>query len=263
MPELADVEGFRRVLAEHGTGHEVRRVAVADPDVVRNTSAQGLGRALKGRRFDEPARHGKWLHARTDGPAVLFHFGMTGALVWAVDEEPHPHDRVQIELDDGELRFRDQRKLKGLWLARDEDEASDIMGPLGPDALGLPRRDLAELLADRRGRLKPVLMDQEVIAGLGNELTDEILWQARLHPGRAARELDDDELDRLHKTMHKVLRASVRAGRIPAKQGWLNAVRNDKSPDCPRCGHPLEHHRIGGRGAWYCPNCQSDATADR
>jgi formamidopyrimidine-DNA glycosylase len=256
VPELPDVEGFRRLLEKHGTGHRVQRVEVPDPAVLHNTNPQGLGRSLRGRRLDEPSRHGKWLRAPFGTSTVLFHFGMTGALVWVTNEEFHPHDRVCIVLDDGELRYRDQRKLKGVWLAHDDREASDIMGSLGPDALGLSRQDLGDRLGGRRGRLKAVLMDQEVIAGLGNILSDEILWQARLDPSTSSRELTSPDLDRLHRVMQRVLRESVKLGFIPPEPGWLAGVRDADPPRCPRCGYPLRSQRIAGRTSWLCPPCQ-------
>jgi len=257
VPELPDVEGFRRVLTAHAVGRPVERVRVDDPGVLRNTTPQGLGRALRDRRFAEPRRHGKWLAAPTDGATVLFHFGMSGALVWD-GSGPHPHDRAAFVLPEGELRFRDQRKLRGIWLARDGEEESRITGPLGPDALGLRRAELAGLLAGRRGAVKGALMDQAIVAGLGNLLADEILWRARIHPRRSAARIGERELGRLHRVMQGVLRESVRHGRVPPKAGWLTGVRDDRGARCPRCGAVLEGGRIGGRTARWCPRCQPD-----
>ena len=87
-----------------------------------------------------------------------------------------------ISLDRGELRYADLRKLRGIWLAADDDETAEVMGKQGPDALGLDLPSFRKALQGRRGALKPALMDQSVVAGLGNLLTDEILWQARLPP---------------------------------------------------------------------------------
>jgi formamidopyrimidine-DNA glycosylase len=256
VPELPDVEGFRRVL-ERAEGRRIRRVEVPDPSVLRNTSAAALGRALHGRRFEHPARRGKWLLARTDGPIVMLHFGMTGELLWARErEDRHPHDRVIVVTDDGVLRYRDQRKLQGLWLAHDEGEVERIVGRQGPDALGLSRRELALALDRRRGGLKATLMDQSVVAGLGNLLTDEILWRARLHPARRVDQLDADELGGLHQAMRSVLRVSVREGRVPSRPSWLTGVRDEDTPACPRCDTPLRRSRAGGRRSWWCPRCQ-------
>ena len=133
MPELRDVEGFRRVIDTHARGRRITRVEAPDASVLRNTTAAALGRALRGRRFRPPERHGKWLLARTDGPTVLLHFGMTGELVWAEDDEGrHAHDRVIVVTEGGELRYRDQRKLQGIWLAADGECIEEITGRQGP-----------------------------------------------------------------------------------------------------------------------------------
>lgn len=119
MPELPDVEAFRAVLDSCAGGRTVQRVEVRDAGVLHGVSAARFRREVEGCRFTESQRHGKWLLARTDGPTLLLHFGMTGQLVCRrPDESLHPHDRVTFTVgDDRQLRYRDQRKLKGLWLA--------------------------------------------------------------------------------------------------------------------------------------------------
>ncbi|MDF3288148.1 Fpg/Nei family DNA glycosylase [Streptomyces silvisoli] len=258
MPELPDVEGFRRVLAAHGQGRRIADVKVADPGVLHGVSARGLRRELVGRRLGAPERHGKWLIARTDAPVLLFHFGMTGALVPCTpDDPPHPHDRVVFVLDGGELRFRDQRKLQGIRLA-DEAEAKRLLATQGPDALTVGRDEFEQLLSPRRGRIKAALLDQSLIAGLGNLLADEILWRARIHPACLASKLDGAQLRGLYTQMRHVLRASVRVGRVPGRPSWLTGERYEEDPHCPRCGHPLCRGRIAGRGTVWCPQCQPE-----
>lgn len=257
MPELPDVEEQRRIWARHGAGNRIRAVSAPAKDVVRNTSPQGLGRSLHDRRLLEPQRHGKWLIAATgDRPRILLHFGMTGRLVAAANDEPmHEHDRVVFTLDSGELRLRMPRKLGGVWLARSEAEARDVTGVLGPDAWGAD----GEILRDRlggRGALKPALMDQAKVAGLGNLLADEVLWHARIHPQRRGAELEGHEWRMLARQLRKVLEQSVEAGHVPAKDGWLTGARDDDQPSCPRCGTALERGDVGGRTTWWCPRCQ-------
>lgn len=257
MPELPDVEGFRRRFARHGLGKRVERVETVDRDLLRNTSPQGIGRALRGREFTEADRHGKWLIARTGGPLMLMHFGMTGLIHWTARDEPrHPHDRVVLHLEGGELRFRDQRKFGGVWLARDEAERERVTGPMGPDALDVDADALGDLLAGRRGALKPALMDQRLIAGMGNLLCDEVLWRARVGPRRPAGRLSPKTVRALAAELHEVLRASNRRGRIPPEEGWLTGVRDDRGARCPRCGTKLRRATIGGRTTVWCPRCQ-------
>ena len=259
MPELPDVEGFRRELTRTLPGRRVRHVDVRDAGVLRNTTAQTLGRSLGGHRFGTPRRHGKWLLLPTDGPTLLVHSGMTGHPYYArggADEEGQ--ERIVVTLDRGELRYADLRKLRGVWLADDDEAAAKVMGEQGPDALDIDLRAFRGALSGRRGRLKATLMDQSVIAGLGNLLTDEICWQARLHPARPVPRLDADEIRRLHATMRRVLRTAVRHGRVPGLPRWLTGVRDDPDPSCPRCGSRLARGRAGGRTSLWCPRCQPE-----
>lgn len=257
MPELADVEGFRRYVSRHGSGRRVVGVRVFDDDVLRNTNPPGLGRAVHGRRLGDPRRRGKWLEVPVDGRWLVFHFGMTGDLhAPGPDNGTHPHDRVLLELDRGRLVYRSQRKLGGVWLARTDGDLDAITGPLGPDADAVDRHTLAGRLQDRRGALKPTLMEQKVIAGIGNELSDEILWQARLDPCLPVPRLRSGDLDRLADSMREVLRVSKRRGRIPDDPDWLHSVRRRSDPDCPRCGRRIRRIRVGGRRTDWCPRCQ-------
>ena len=256
MPELADVEGFRRTL-ERAVGRRIRGVLVNDAGVLRNVSPPALEKALVGKRLRPPERHGKWLQARTDGPTILFHFGMTGGL--AVESSPaerHRWDRLILCLDRGEVRYRDLRKLRGVWLARDEADERRTMGALGPDAIGLRRDQLEGILAKRRASVKVVLMDQSAVAGLGNLMTDESLWRARLHPLRRASDLTASEVAALHRAIGHVVRKTVAAGLVPSEKGWLTEQRGARDPRCPRCHGNLRTIRVGGRGTVFCPSCQ-------
>ncbi|MDY6995561.1 MAG: DNA-formamidopyrimidine glycosylase family protein [Actinomycetota bacterium] len=256
MPELPDVEGFRRELAETLPGRRICGVEVPDSAILRNCTAQRLGRTLSGRRFGRPDRHGKWLLLPVEGPTLLVHSGMTGRPYHARHGETDRHDRLVIDLDRGELHYADQRKLRGVWIAGDDDEAARIMGEQGPDALGLGLPEFTAALANRRGKLKPTLMDQSAVAGLGNLLTDEICWRARISPSRPVADLDEPEIRRLHTAMLQVLRTAVRHGCVPGLRRWLTRVRDRPDPSCPRCGSRLRGGRIGGRSAVWCPYCQ-------
>lgn len=255
MPELADVEGWRRYAARYAEGRRVRGVRVRDDQVLRNTSPQGLGRALQGQRLGHPERRGKWLVIPVGRGHLVVHFGMTGELAWtARPGEPDRADRVIFELEGGELRYRTVRKLGGVWWAA--GDVADVTGPLGPDAAAISREDFHRRLADRRGGVKAALMDQELVAGLGNELSDEILWRAGIRPDARVQSLSDRRRDALYRAMRDVLRRSVKHGRIPTRGRWLNAVRGDDHPACPRCGGEVKRSRVAGRTAYWCPRCQ-------
>ncbi|MER5184883.1 DNA-formamidopyrimidine glycosylase family protein [Streptomyces sp. NPDC002896] len=258
MPELPDVEAFREVLASCAQGSRIERVEVRDAGVLHGVSARKLRRELEGRRFTEPERHGKWLLAHTaGGPTVMLHFGMTGQLVCCgPDDAPHPHDRVVFAVDhDRRLRYRDQRKLQGVWLA-DDSGVARILDRQGPDAMAVDRKGFEAALAGRRGRIKSVLTDQSVLAGLGNLLADEILWRARIHPATRAGDLTDAQRARLYTEMRRTLRSAISAGCVPPRRSWLTGRRDDPDAACPRCGEPLRRQRIAGRGTVWCPRCQ-------
>jgi formamidopyrimidine-DNA glycosylase len=257
VPELPDVEGFRRVLADHAKGKPVKAVAVADRSMVRNRTPQALGRALKGHRFRQPQRHGKWVLAPIGEVTVLIHFGMTGLLEWVKDGgERHRHDRVVFVCSGGELRYRNMRRFGGLWVAADEGEASAVTGPLGPDAAELEREDFLALLERRRGGIKAALMDQRLVAGLGNLLVDEMLWTARIHPTTKVRSLSPRRRDALFEAMRTTLRKSIPTGRVPPQDGWLTGVRDKRDARCPRCHSRLRTSTVAGRTSRWCPRCQ-------
>lgn len=257
MPELPDVEGFRRYLSRYAAGHLIARVETPDRDILRNRTPQALGRIVAGKRFAEPQRHGKWLIAPVGGAEVLLHFGMTGELHWAADAAGrHRHDRLIFVCDDGELRYNNMRRFGGVWLARDRAERDAVTGPLGPDAAALRRDEFERLIAERRGAVKAALMDQRLIAGIGNLLSDEILWRACVHPKRPVGKLTPERRENLHDALHAAVVESIRYGRVPHGERWLTRVRDERESKCPRCGTPLQRGTVAGRTAVWCPREQ-------
>ena len=257
MPELPDVEGFRRYLAGHAQGHVITRVDAPDRMLVRNRTPRALNEALKGKTFRAPTRHGKWLVAPIDGVDLLLHFGMTGLLTWGRDQTArHRHDRVIFVCHGGELRYNNMRRFGGVWLARDEEERNAVTGPLGPDAASIDRDRFDELLRMRRGGVKAALMDQRLIAGVGNLLSDEILWRARIHPATPVHNLSAAKRAALYEALRAAVGESIRYGCVPHGSRWLTRVRDERDAACPRCGTVLRKATIAGRTACWCPRCQ-------
>ena len=258
MPELADVEHFRQSFSRHASGKRVAGVW-ADPTILRNTTPRILETSLRHRRFHEPNRLGKWLICPTDGPVLLLHFGMTGDLISSEHQASrHRHDRLIVEfVGGGEIRYRNTRKLGGVWLVRDGDEQAELLGALGPDALSVSRTQFAARLARRRGALKAALMDQSFLAGIGNILADEILWQARLHPKTQIAQLSEHERKALQTTTRRVLHQAVQGyDYVPRRRTWLSHVRGLPDAACPRCRTRLERTVAAGRTTYFCPSCQ-------
>jgi formamidopyrimidine-DNA glycosylase len=216
-------------------------------------------------------RRGKWVVvALNGGDALLVHLRMSGRLVLesaaCLDDR---HLRVLLFLDDGRrLRFSDQRKFGRLVLTADPQE---VLGDLGPEPLGddLTPERLGEMLARRRGRIKPLLLNQRFLAGLGNIYVDEALWWAGVHPLRRADTLTPTEVLLLHRAIRSVLQAAIASGgtTLPDRMyqqadgragefaGRL-AVYGRAGQPCSRCGATVERIRVGQRGTQFCPRCQ-------
>lgn len=260
MPELPDVEVYRRYIDSTSLHSPVTGVEVPSPGVLRGTTPQGLGRALKGLPFEETRRHGKYLFVQLgdeDGYLVL-HFGMTGEPAYRRNGGPSPdHTACLFRFEDGgSLAYVSPRKLGRVSVT------GSLSGfirehELGPDALSLSQAQFRRLAEGRRGSVKSFLMNQEVIAGIGNVYSDEILFQAGIHPRSAVKDLDAADLDALRRAMRKVLRQAIAAGAEPREMpdSFLLPRRHEEG-HCPRCGAPLRHVTVSGRTAWFCPDCQ-------
>jgi formamidopyrimidine-DNA glycosylase len=250
LPELPDVEGFRRV-ARKAAGRRIEDVDVLDGALLR----AGRGRTIVGTHFGDPLRHGKWLVFPAGDAEVLMHFGMTGRLDWERrGSERHRHDRIVFVCRGGELRYRNMRRFGGVWISKRGRER--VTGPLGPDAAEVDRERFRKLLGRRRGGIKAALMDQRLIAGLGNLMVDEITWRARLNPRAQVAHLSRRRVDRLWEAMDEVVRESLPTGRVPPAEGWLTGVRDSREPTCPRCGARIRKSTVAGRTTAWCPRCQ-------
>jgi formamidopyrimidine-DNA glycosylase len=265
MPELPDVEGFRRVLARNALRKRIAKVSVNDARILGKLPARRFAARLQGDRLVEVRRHGKHLMAKLDrGGWLTLHFGMTGALqfVGKSSGEP-PFTRVRLDfVGDGFLAYVNKRMIGRVGLAGD---AADFIAAeeLGPDALDR-RFDFdafrATVLGLRRD-VKSILMDQQIVAGIGNIYSDEILFQARINPTARIDKLAPSQLKRLFLEIRKVLKTAVSRGagseqfveRMP--KGSLLPQRK-KGGRCPRCRSPLRVFKIGGRTAYCCAKCQ-------
>lgn len=259
MPELPDVEGFRQYIERTSLRQIIGRVLVKDTYILKGISSDELTKALTGRRFESTRRHGKYLFLRMDNWRYLsIHFGMTGEPKYFGDMSLDPRfDRLLITFANcNHLAYDDQRKLGRIGLTDDPDGFLREKR-IGPDALSISRGDFVKAFNGRRGMVKPALMNQRIIAGIGNIYTDEILYQARIHPTNPIRELSKETLERLFKCMRKVLETGIEhtvEGK-PFPDSYLLSHRG-KGEDCP-CGGKVESLKIGQRTAYFCPKCQS------
>ena len=259
MPELPEVETFKRYLDSTSLHQRITNVEVQDSYVLKRVSARELTRRLKGRRFEKSQRHGKHLFVRSGNELWLrLHFGMTGSLEYLKDDEVAPKTaRVIFRFANSwRLAFDDQRKFGEVELIKDVDEFLRTRG-LGRDALEISFSQFQAILGKHRGAVKAILLNQQLIAGIGNLYADEILFRACVHPATEAARLRDKDRTRLFRATRHVLEKAISLktdfNRLP--KSWLLTNR-EKRGRCPRCGRALKSATIGGRTSWFCAHCQ-------
>jgi formamidopyrimidine-DNA glycosylase len=237
----------------------ITHVEVRDAYVLKHVSARGLARRLKGRRFENSHRHGKHLFVRSGDELWLrLHFGMTGWLQYLKRDEETPNTaRVLFRFGNNRrLAFDDQRKFGEVELIKNVDEFLQIRG-IGPDALEITLSEFKLIFGKHRGAVKAILLNQQLIAGVGNLYADEILFCAHMHPATEAARLSDKDFARLFRAMRHVLTKAVALktdfNRLP--KSWLLTHRG-KRGRCPHCGRALKSATIGGRTSWFCAHCQ-------
>ena len=248
VPELPEAERARALIEERGLGRTIVAVDDADAYVCRPHAPGEIAAALTGHPLAAAHRRGKTLWVETGGPVLGLHLGMAGRIV--VDAEPAPRDwdRFSLEFDDGgRLALRDKRRLSRAVLDPD-------LSRLGPDAAEATRAEFRDRVGRGTAPVKARLLDQSTLAGVGNLLADEALWQARVDPRRLAGELSEWELDGLRRALRAATRAAIRRGGVHT--GDLIGERHPGG-HCPRCGAALERGKVGGRTTWWCPREQA------
>ena len=262
MPELPEVETVVRTVAPRLLGRQILRARFYSRFVMRDDAAKTAAR-LRGRRIEAVGRHGKFILITLSGGLTLaIHLGMTGGLLW--NAEPGPHARAVFDLDAGRLVYDDPRQFGRIELCESMPERAER---LGPDALEVGLEEFAARLAARRGRIKPLLLNQAFLRGLGNIYVDESLFLARIHPLALGTRLGPARVRRLHAAIQEVLRAAVEAGGssisdyvdADGRAGSFQVqhrVYGQEGAPCVRCGTPIRRIVVGQRGTHYCPMCQ-------
>lgn len=279
MPELPEIETVKRTLAPLLCGRVISEAALLRPEVIRHPLAADFAARLRGCRIMALARRGKYLLTELSSAAgaqtLVAHLRMTGRLLCTPGDHPlKPHTHVIFRLDnDMELRFSDTRRFGGLWLlAAGEPDTFTGMARLGVEPLGasFSAAYLKNKLGRRRVAVKCALLDQSVVAGLGNIYVDETLFRARIHPARLCCTLADAEWQAVADAVPPVLEAAIAnngttfhdfldgEGREGQNMPLLDAYGRAGQP-CRRCGARMEKTRINGRGTCFCPNCQQAA----
>lgn len=274
MPELPEVETIRSALRDGGRGGVSiigRRVQDShllwDRTLAEPSPAEFRERIL-GRTIKDVGRRGKYLLMDFSTHTLLFHLRMSGDLVVEDREQPvAPHHRLMLDLEGGiRLAFNDTRKFGRAWLVSDPQV---VLGQLGPEPLDgdFTPQELHRRLLARRRQLKPLLLDQTFIAGLGNIYTDEALHMAGLHPLTISNTLDRVQSERLWSSIRQVLQDGIR--RQGASIDWVYKggdfqnyfrVYQRTGKPCPTCGALIQRIQVGQRGTHFCSNCQPSPT---
>lgn len=269
MPELPEVENARQVLIKFGLpGRAFAKVQVGWANNIKGSSVEDFVLALPGRRIAEINRRGKYLLLSIDADETLIiHLGMTGGLkVQPASEPADQMVRHTFGLDDGrELRFRDPRKFGHLRLTADLEQDLPAFGP-EPLSPAFTPEILAANLQSHSAPLKAMLLEQSIVAGLGNLYVDESLYLSGLNPLRPANSLNESEIVNLHRSIVTALQSATDQYTQARETEWPDPPsalhtwtipRKDGAP-CPQCQNPISAIRIRGRGTFFCPLCQGE-----
>jgi len=276
VPELPEVETVVRELRPRLVGRRITRVeASALP--LRQPWSSAWNRAVTGRRVRELSRRGKWIIIQLDRAMhLVIHLGMTGQLTVVAARTPRlPHTHLVFDLDRGtrQLRFRDVRRFGSATLYPNAAELAhsfDESG-LGPEPFAVSSKYWCDRLGTTKRCLKAILLDQRVVAGVGNIYADESLFEAELHPARLASDLADLEADRLRVAVKSVLRQAIEqrgssirnyVGGSGLKGRYQDEFRvyGRAGDPCPCCRTPIARIRLAGRSTHYCPKCQRSSS---
>jgi formamidopyrimidine-DNA glycosylase len=261
MPELPEVETVVRSLAPRLAGRRIQRAQFFSRFVVRQDFDE-LAAHLRSQLIRSVRRHGKFIVIELTRGALSIHLGMTGKLL--LDAQAGAYTRALFELDEGLLVYDDIRHFGRIeW----SETLPSRVEALGPDALGIELGDFLKLLRARKARVKPLLLNQRFLRGMGNIYTDEALWIARIHPKALAHRLRKDRASRLHQAMIDVLTLAIRhkgssisdyvdADGNPGSFQLRHEVYGREGRPCSRCGKAIRRIVVGQRGTHYCPQCQ-------
>lgn len=248
MPELPEAEKARRTLERLCVGLRIAEVEDGDEWVCRPHAAGELDRALRGSIVTAAGRHGKFLWLETDsGHELGLHLGMGGSIRRAPEPAPRGWDRIALVFDDGSrVALRDKRRLSRAHLGAGIDH-------LGPDALTITPAAFRTRVGASRAPIKARILDQSVVAGVGNLLADEALFDALIDPRQPAGTLPAAALDQLRSSLRYAMREALKDQGGSGRGRFARARRGGQ---CPRCGCELERATVGGRTTYWCPDEQ-------
>jgi len=263
VPELPDVEVFKQYLDATALHQKIESVDARSRRILTGIDASDLDSRLQGHTFEGTRRHGKYLFVELDDSNwLMLHFGMTGSLKYYTHSEDEPrYTQILFHFANGyHLAYVMPRKLGEVQVMGDPDDLIEEKG-LGPDVLTdqFDFETFREILGGRRGMIKSRLMDQQIMAGVGNVYSDEILFQAGVHPRRKMGDLKEETLERIFGCLKEVLNVAI-AHRAQPEQFPDNYLTRHRGTEhqCPCCGGPVERVKVAGRAGYFCPRCQGN-----
>lgn len=276
MPELPEIETIKRVIEPQISGQEIQNVLINQPSVIEYPTTEDFCKIPVGQAFSRMERHGKFLKfIFQNGDNLILHLRMTGCLlVTPKDHEQEKHTHVIFKLgNETELRFSDTRRFGRFWLIQNgETDTYSGIDKLGiePFSDELTAEYLQAKLGKRKKAIKECLLDQTVIAGIGNIYSDEILFTAKTNPACSANILKQEDWENLAKIIPERLSYFIEKNKLTPEEyleskgkdyrntPFLQVYGHGGEP-CPKCGEALCRTVIGGRGSVYCPKCQKKA----
>ncbi len=257
MPELPEVEAARKYLEATVLLQPIRTATVMDERILSGVSPKELVLSLTGKQFKSVQRHGKRLFLRLqDDLWLTLHLALTGRLVYLREWEEEPcHTRLLVSFQNGRRLAFDDLRIFGKVGLTESPSFFQEKRKIGPDALQLDRNGFLKIMRGRRGMIKAALLNQRLIAGLGNLYADEALFQAGICP--KSRCLDEMQLDALFSSIQEVLKTALSTGANLRSLPDSYLLRHRHAGGtCPRDGALLRHEKIGGRTSYYCPKHQ-------
>lgn len=265
MPELPEVETIKRELEKAVLGKKITDVIINNPKVIKEPKKEDFVKGLKGKTIKSILRKGKLLILElSSGKSLTMHLKMTGQLIYPGNAE---HSRASFKLSDGKiLDFNDRRLLGELRLV-DDWQSLKFVKELGPEPFDLTMSEFKQMLADRKTKIKPLLMNQTFISGVGNLYAAEALFKAKIHPEKSASALSDKEKELLFKEIKDVLTEAthhkgssvdqyVQLSGRPGEYVKYHKVYNREGEPCAICKTLIKKITLGGRGTYFCPKCQ-------
>ncbi|MBI4706785.1 MAG: DNA-formamidopyrimidine glycosylase [Candidatus Omnitrophica bacterium] len=265
MPELPEVETVKRELAQAIVGKKIVEVIINNPKVIRQPKPKEFSEGLKNLSVKEILRKGKLLIIQlSNGKSLAIHLKMTGQLIFPGDGS---NSRVSFKFSDGKfMDFRDRRLFAELSLVNDWRELKFIKS-LGPEPFDLTQSEFRQMLIKKNSKIKPLLMDQNFVSGIGNLYAAEALFRARIHPERKASSLTEKETNLLFKEINGTLHEAIKSKGSSIDQyvqldgqrgGYVkyHKVYGRQNKPCLVCKMPIKRISMGGRGTYFCPRCQ-------